>query len=118
MSVNLNNWKIGRRLMALVALFAVMYLGMGAYSLVGLRDALYEQKSAETRRIVEVAYSLIQEFHARAERGELTQEKAKEDALAALKALRYDGDQYFWVNDMNAKMLMHPTAPKLVGGRK
>ncbi|WP_316977533.1 methyl-accepting chemotaxis protein [Shumkonia mesophila] len=115
MSVNLNNWKIGRRLMVLVALFAVMYLGIGGVSLVGLRDALYEQKGDETRRIVEVAHSFVKEFHARAGRGELTEAQAKEGALAALKGLRYDGEQYYWVNDMDALMLMHPTAPKLVG---
>ncbi len=115
MSVNLNNWKIGRRLMVLVALFAVMYLAIGGVSLLGLRDALYEQKSDETRRIVEVAHSFVKDFHARAGRGELTEAKAKEEALAALKALRYDGEQYYWVNDMDAMMLMHPTAPKLVG---
>ena len=115
MIVKMSDWKIGRRLMVLVGLVAVMFVGIGVFSLSGLRDALYEQKSDETRRIVEVAYSLVQDFHARAGRGELTEAKAQEGALAALKALRYEGDQYFWVNNMDALMLMHPTAPKLVG---
>ncbi len=115
MKFKLSAWKIGARLMALVALFAVAYVGTGVFNLIGLRDALYEQKAAETRRIVEVAHSVVKDFYARAKRGDMTEAEAKEGALATLKALRYDGDQYFWVNDLDATMLMHPTAPKLVG---
>ncbi len=115
MSLKFGHWKIGQRLMALVGLFALMYVGVDTFNLVGLRDALYEQKADETRRIVEVAHSLVRDFHARAQRGEMPEDKAKEAALLAIKGLRYEGEQYFWVNDMDAVMLMHPTSPKLVG---
>ncbi|MCP3669674.1 MAG: hypothetical protein GY814_04445 [Gammaproteobacteria bacterium] len=32
-----------------------------------------------------------------------------------IKTLRYDGNNYFWVNDMDQKMVMHPTKPALDG---
>ena len=36
-------------------------------------------------------------------------------ALQALNRARYSGNEYFWVNDMNHKMIMHPTKPELNG---
>jgi len=39
----------------------------------------------------------------------------KEKALLALQSVRYNGKGYFWVNDMNYKILMHPIKPELAG---
>ena len=35
--------------------------------------------------------------------------------MAALKSLRYEGQEYFWINDMVPKMVMHPFKPELDG---
>ncbi len=45
----------------------------------------------------------------------MTAQAAQQQALALLSQLRYEKDQYFWVNDMAGSMLMHPTSPQLVG---
>ncbi len=39
----------------------------------------------------------------------------KERALNIIKHLRYGKDGYFWINDMNCKMVMHPIKPSLNG---
>ena len=43
----------------------------------------------------------------------LTVDDAKRQALAALKALRYGEGDYVWVNDLQPRMIMHPTIPSL-----
>ena len=47
--------------------------------------------------------------------GELTVEEAKKRAISQLKGVRYDGKEYFWINDMQPRMVMHPTKPELDG---
>ena len=36
-------------------------------------------------------------------------------AIAQVKALRYEGENYFWIIDDNAHMIMHPFKPELDG---
>jgi methyl-accepting chemotaxis protein len=65
--------------------------------------------------LVETAYSVVADAMARAQAGEMTEQAAQQQALSRLSRLRYEKDQYFWVNDMSGVMLMHPTSPKLNG---
>ena len=39
----------------------------------------------------------------------------KEEALKSIAAMRYGKNGYFWINDSNPKMIMHPIKPSLNG---
>jgi len=41
--------------------------------------------------------------------------KIKKEALNAIKDIRYGKSGYFWINDMNYKMIMHPIKPQFDG---
>ena len=41
--------------------------------------------------------------------------EAQQRAMETLRPLRYSGNEYFWVNDMVPRMLMHPIRPELQG---
>ena len=106
---------IAQRLLSMTALMAA---GMAAVCLVAiliLQDNMMAEKREQTRRIVEIAHSAVSAFHAQAQSGAVTEEEAQRLALDHLQSLRYDGEQYFWVNAAEGAMLMHPTAPQLVG---
>jgi methyl-accepting chemotaxis protein len=45
----------------------------------------------------------------------MTTAEAQTAALDALRGLRYDKVEYFWVNDMTPNVVMHPTKPELNG---
>lgn len=64
---------------------------------------------------VEAAYGLLTNYHNLATNGALTEEVAKQRALQAVRNLRYSSTEYFWVNDMQPRMLMHPISPELEG---
>ena len=42
-------------------------------------------------------------------------DEAKKMALLRVKALRYNKDDYFWVSDLDARMVMHPFKPEMDG---
>ncbi len=65
--------------------------------------------------LVETAYSLLQRYHQQAVNGSRDQARARRAAAQAIKGLRYEGDNYFWINDMHPKMVMHPAKPELDG---
>jgi len=55
-----------------------------------LKGNLYQEKISATRQIVEVGYSLLADFDARVQKGELNLEEAQKRAIEGVKNLRYD----------------------------
>ncbi|MEW5745827.1 MAG: methyl-accepting chemotaxis protein [Nitrospirota bacterium] len=111
----LSQLKVKHRLSILVAIALTGAVVIAAASLTTLRNRMIEEKSLKTKHIVETAYGVLQHFHDLAKQGRLPDEDARKAALAAVKDLRYDGKEYFWINDMGPTMIMHPYKPELDG---
>jgi methyl-accepting chemotaxis protein len=77
--------------------------------------ALYRQEMTRTQHLVETAASLVQNHVEQAKSGAVTVDQAKAAAIAELRAMRYNEKDYFWVNDMSPRMIMHPMKPELEG---
>jgi methyl-accepting chemotaxis protein len=45
----------------------------------------------------------------------MPREQAQQLARQTIAPLRYDGNEYFWINDMQPRMIMHPFKPELDG---
>lgn len=86
--------------------------GLSAWS---ERQNLLEDRYNSTRAQVETAHGLLVHYHALAQQGAMNSDQAKEAARTAIKNLRYNGKEYFWINDMTPVMVMHPTKPELDG---
>ena len=69
----------------------------------------------KVRNLVEVAQSTVRMYEKLATSGKLSQEEAKRLAIDAVRAMRYDETEYFWINDLNAVIVMHPIKPELDG---
>ncbi|AZZ99188.1 methyl-accepting chemotaxis protein [Pseudoalteromonas sp. R3] len=102
----------------LAMLVGVVVLGLAALGVMNLQQqyqALSEQQYEKTKNLVETAHSLVAHFHQAQRQGVLSEDDAKAAALNALKNLRYDENNYFWVNDHYPRMVMHPFKPQLNG---
>ncbi len=81
----------------------------------------FESERIETSRIstlqaiAESATAIAASYEAKARSGAMPEPAAKAAALAAIRALRYGADEYVWVNDLSARMIMHPIKPELEG---
>jgi len=99
--------------LTIVAAFCLML--SSAFSLWDFNRTMRRDIADSTRRTVETAYGLMEHYHKQEQAGQLSRAEAQTRALAAIGALRYNKADYFWVNDMNAVMLMHPIKPELNG---
>ncbi|GLR79389.1 bacteriohemerythrin [Azospirillum oryzae] len=88
---------------------------VAAVSLMGLRAEMMADRQDKTRNVVEVAHSLIAHFETQERAGTLPRAAAQAQAKIALKALRHDGDEYFFITDLAPRMIMHPIKPELDG---
>lgn len=76
---------------------------------------MLEDRKIKTRHLVESATGVVRRFHELQTQGKMTEADARSAALATLKQLRYEKTDYFWVNDMQPRVLMHPIKPELDG---
>lgn len=109
---------IKTRLLLLVLIVVAGLLSIAVLSLQTEKNTLLDDRKIKTRHLVEAAHSLLLHFHTLQQQGALSEQQAKNAAIAAVKSLRYEGNEYFWINDFTAPipvMLMHPTSPALNG---
>jgi hypothetical protein len=96
---------------AALPLAAVVFL----YLLPSTRAQIQMEKMQAVRQTVDVAYNILAADAASALRGDCSQEEAQRRARISLKNLRYNTDDYFFINDLHPTMIMHPFKPELDG---
>ncbi len=106
---------IHRRLWLILAVALVMLVSLGLLMLKQINHDLYTAKVQKTQHVVQSATGVLTYFHSLETAGTLTREQAQKQAMEAVRGLRYAKDDYFWINDLGPKMIMHPTNSKLEG---
>jgi methyl-accepting chemotaxis protein len=109
------NFRIVFRLMSVVAVGALGLLIFGGIALTNLKGSIIVERESITRQQIESVMSLIKNYAKDEARSGKNQEQIQHDVARMISGLRYNGNQYFWINDMSGKMLMHPLNPDLVG---
>ncbi|MEW8626892.1 MAG: methyl-accepting chemotaxis protein [Candidatus Thiodiazotropha sp.] len=99
-------------------LTATTLMGLVVIAILGLDEYykdLMKEKELQTQALVDVSYSLIESQFAHAKKGDYSMEEAKRRAIRNIKSLRYGDNNYFWINDMDAVLVMHPIKLELDG---
>ena len=102
--------------MVLVLLVTVLSIvALMSFSLKTSYEMQIREKQQKTQHMVESVISMVQHQHQLFKDGKKTEQEAKDSALKAIEKLRYNKTDYFWVNDLDAIMVMHPIKPALNG---
>jgi len=112
----LRDWGLFSKIIGLL-IFSVtpLVLFLFLYILPSYEEHLFEEKRTATRQVVQVASGVIEKFQKLESSGELTTADAQQKALNELKEMRYNESDYFWINDTEPRMIMHPIKPALDG---
>ena len=112
---HLMSMTIVRRLTLLITSALLGVVVLAGVFLWSEHDLVLDERQASVRQTVELAYGVLEHFHGLETSGNLTRADAQHQAAAAVRKLRYSGEEYFWINDMQPKMVMHPIKPELDG---
>ena len=112
---NLRNLAIKKKLWLLTLITTIGLIAITTLALEEYHRDLMKEKLNQTQALVETAFSLIAEQYAQAKQGNFTMEEAQQRAMEDIKGLRYGESNYFWINDMDARLIMHPIKPQLNG---
>lgn len=110
------DWGIFTKIMSLSILtWLVLVLAAMLVLVPFIRGLIMEEKQATVSYLVQEATSLLSSYQKQVDAGTLTKEEAQKQAAERLSAIRYDGANYLWINDLAPKMVMHPLRPELNG---
>src|SRR5690554_4046661 len=109
---------IGGRLLLqpIAALLGLVLLALVALN--ALDDTLEKERESRVVAVVDLASGIIKHYQTLEKDGQLTRNQAQQRAMDAIKSLRYDKVEYYWINDLSSpipKMIMHSTVPALDG---
>jgi PAS domain S-box-containing protein len=78
---------------------------------------LLERKRELIHELTNSAWSILASYERDEKSGFLTREQAQAQAITRIESLRYgvDGKDYFWIQDMQPRMIMHPYRQDLNG---
>jgi len=109
------NQKLSTKILTqgLIIIACFILLLVGIYP--KFKAMIYNGKYLKTQHVVETTYGIIAHYASLVENGQMDKSAAQTQALAVIKSLRYDNTQYFWVNDLNPNVIMHPIKPALDG---
>ncbi len=111
----MRNFRISVRLYALVGLALVTMAAVMTLGLFQEQDKLVVQRKAMLEAMNENAVSVFDSYYKQEQAGTLSKADAQARAIEAIKAMRYQGNGYFFITDMKSMMIMHPIKPALDG---
>lgn len=88
-----------------------------AIILPAMEESFIARKKEMIHELTETAWSILESGEERVLSGYLTRDQAQMNAIDQIKKLRYGPERkdYFWINDLVPKMIMHPYRSDLDG---
>ncbi|MEH6396571.1 methyl-accepting chemotaxis protein [Pseudoalteromonas sp.] len=111
----LRRFTIFQRLAMLVSVVVIGLLFLSISSLTQQYNSLKTEQYTKTKNLVEAAHSIIGHAYSLEQNGTFNKQQAQQHALDTIAAMRYDENNYYWINDYQPNMVMHPIKPDLIG---
>jgi len=110
------DWPIFLKIMTIPLISLVLIVaGTELIILPRFESWLLEQEKLKVSNVVELAYQQIAEGARAVDERHIPLEEAQKEVIRTIRLLRYGGTEYFWLNDLTPRMVMHPTNPQLDG---
>lgn len=114
--MSFGNMKISTKIYLVMALIILIFTIGISWIYTGYRDQIYSAAEMKLKAATGTAVGIIDHYSKQATDGAISTEQAQASAKATIKDLRLeDGKLYFWINDIEPKMVMHPIKPALDG---
>ncbi|GAA4425106.1 methyl-accepting chemotaxis protein [Acidovorax lacteus] len=111
----MNRLTIAGQLRLMAAVSTLILIATSAYFLWEEYHLNRSSREMAVRQNVEIAHSILDWAQQLEKAGTHTREQAQQLGLSALQAARYSGNEYFWLQTVDAKVVMHPFRPDLNG---
>jgi methyl-accepting chemotaxis protein len=108
-------FSLGFRIYSIIGLSFCGLIGLAAMQANNLADSLKKQRQDELNHLTQIAVTIAREEYDASVRDHSADGLAQKNAAARISKLRYGNNDYFWINDLAPRMIMHPAKPELNG---
>ena len=100
---------------AMISISSMLNLAVMEY-----KTEMNDGDNKEIRFEVQSSIAILQAEYDKVEAGDLTEKEAKEEAKEIIRNMRYgdDGSGYFWIDDTDYNLVMHPILPDQEGNNR
>ena len=100
---------------AMISISSMLNLAVMEY-----KTEMNDGYNKEIRFEVQSSIAILQAEYDKVEAGDLTEKEAKEEAKEIIRNMRYgdDGSGYFWIDDTDYNLVMHPILPDQEGNNR
>jgi methyl-accepting chemotaxis protein len=109
MKLLLNKLTVKYKLLILTIVTFLSLLTVMVISTHTLKSNLNQDRQIKTKHLTEAATATVEHFFSQFQLGVFSEEEAKKHALATISAMKYDVNEYFWINTLDYVMLSHPS---------
>jgi methyl-accepting chemotaxis protein len=99
---------IRARLLGIIALFGVALVAIVAILAWFAATDIYAGRQDELRTVVEVASKVVQQQYDEFKKGTISEAEAQERAKASIRAMHYNANDYFFVQNKDLITIVHP----------
>jgi len=109
------NLRIGLKILMPIVVLIVAMIGLSSFLVSRLYQESFDSRVREVRSVSESARSIAAHYQSLAAQGALSEDEARNLARGALRALRFDGDEYMFVYDRQGINIVHGMRKELEG---
>ncbi|WP_246794129.1 methyl-accepting chemotaxis protein [Burkholderia perseverans] len=112
----MERFRLKARLWLAIAAMCIGLMAIGLWGAFKTRDTMIADRQTELQSVVSIAYTILDRYNGLAAAGTMSLDDAQRNAMADLRAMRYNGSGgYLVVTDAHAKVVMHGLRPELEG---
>jgi methyl-accepting chemotaxis protein len=105
-------------LLGLIGIYFIESSTSSAYD--KYEEAMLEGNKMEIKSQVQSALTILQKKYYKVQAGEVTEEEAKKEAIEIIRSMKYRDDRsgYFWIDDVDYTLIMHPILTEQEGSNR
>jgi len=111
----LSRLSVSVRFLLVLLIGFTFHAGISVVSLLNLRYSLIQARTSEVKHLLETAFSTVSYYHDLASKGQMTDEAAREAARNSVRAMHYDGNNYFFIWTLDGTGIAHGSHPEWEG---
>jgi len=111
----LRDLSLANRIFRLSGTVILIFMLVFGWLLFQFRESLYEARRQDLEHMVDLAWQILETQEHQVVDGRVSRDQAQQHALEILRDQRFEKGNYFWINDLTPRMVMHPLQPQLEG---
>lgn len=101
--------KLRNKIVALAVIIILIFMAFILFVVLPSANRVIEERTENRlENLVDLPIASLNRIYETYQKGVLTEAEAKAEAIETIRHYRYAGTEYFWINDLEGQMIMHP----------